>query len=150
LFRSSATHFTSLHFKLIISNLIHCADLVADTALLNKALIILVLSEHGSNVNSGSSPQDHWKIQVAWEESHLGNFRCIYPYVGFERYERYFHQNQSSLFQDTAASRAREECARIQREELEVFIQYFLFPFIELTPQWNWIYDISSSVHILY
>ncbi|XP_021934643.1 tubulin polyglutamylase TTLL13P-like isoform X2 [Zootermopsis nevadensis] len=76
-------------------------------------------SEHGNNVNSGSSPQDHWKIQVAWEESHLGNFRCIYPYLGFERYECYFHQNQSSLFQDTAASRAREECARIQREELE-------------------------------
>lgn len=88
-------------------------------------------------MNSGSSPQDHWKIQVAWEESHLGNFRCIYPYLGFERYECYFHQNQSSLFQDTAASRAREECARIQREELEVFIQYFVFPSIELTPHWN-------------
>ncbi|PSN41134.1 hypothetical protein C0J52_05208 [Blattella germanica] len=36
-----------------------------------------------------------------------------------EKYDPFFHQNQSSLFQDTAASRAREECARLQREEIE-------------------------------
>ncbi|GFG28152.1 hypothetical protein Cfor_08246 [Coptotermes formosanus] len=73
----------------------------------------------GNNGNSGSRHQDRWKTQVAWEESHLGNFRCIYPYFGCEKYDEFFHQNQSSLFQDTAASRARDECVRMQREELE-------------------------------
>jgi tubulin polyglutamylase TTLL6/13 len=94
--------------------------LVFDTALLNN-VSIAVLSEHGNNVNSGTSHQDHWKIQVTWEESHLGNFRCIYPSCGFERYEQFLHKNLSSLFKKTAASRAREECARMKRQELEVF-----------------------------
>ncbi|KAJ4431967.1 hypothetical protein ANN_20576 [Periplaneta americana] len=76
-------------------------------------------SETGSNGTYGSVPQNPWKTQVAWEESHMGNFRCIYPYHGVDKYEQFFHQNQISLFQDTAASRAREECARLQREELE-------------------------------
>ena len=64
--------------------------------------------------------KNSWKAQIAWEESHMGNYRCIYPREDGEKYEAFFHQNQSSLFQDTAASRAREECARLQREELEV------------------------------
>ncbi|PNF33882.1 hypothetical protein B7P43_G06735 [Cryptotermes secundus] len=70
--------------------------------------------------SSGSSPQDHWKGHSAWEESHLGNYHCVYPCLGYDKYEQFFHQNQGSLFQDTAASRAREEYARMQREELQV------------------------------
>lgn len=58
----------------------------------------------------------------------MGNFRCVYPCLCSEKYEHFFYQNQSSLFQDTAASRAREECARMQREELEVLFN-ILYPF---------------------
>jgi len=65
----------------------------------------------------------------------LGNFRCIYPFLGFEKYDEFFHQNQNSLFLDTAASRAREECARVHREELEVFFLHFLFIYTEWMPQ---------------
>jgi hypothetical protein len=43
------------------------------------------------------------------------------------------------LFQDTAASRARDECVRMQREELEVFI---IFISVELMPQWKEVYNI--------
>nr|CAD7203175.1 unnamed protein product [Timema douglasi] len=64
-------------------------------------------------------PADPWQAQAVWEESHMGNFRCIYPGPVKEKFERFFHQNASSLFQDTAASRAREECTRLLREEME-------------------------------
>nr|CAD7423805.1 unnamed protein product [Timema monikensis] len=64
-------------------------------------------------------PSDPWQAQAVWEESHMGNFRCIYPGPVKEKFERFFHQNASSLFQDTAASRAREECTRLLREEME-------------------------------
>ncbi|KAL0270710.1 UNVERIFIED_CONTAM: hypothetical protein PYX00_008018 [Menopon gallinae] len=57
------------------------------------------------------------QIQTAWEEKHKGNFRKIYPNHGSEKYDKFFNQNLSSLFQDTAASRAREEASRVQREE---------------------------------
>jgi hypothetical protein len=110
--------------------------------------LFVVHSEQRNNVaaSSGSSPQDHWKTQVAWEESHMGNYHCIYPCLGYNRYEQFFHQNQGSLFQDTAASRAREEYGRMQREELEVFIKYFVLPSVELMPQCKY---VSFSGHIL-
>nr|CAD7258501.1 unnamed protein product [Timema shepardi] len=69
-------------------------------------------------------PVDPWQAQAVWEESHMGNFRCIYPGPVKEKFERFFHQNASSLFQDTAASRAREECTRLLREEMEVPKQF--------------------------
>ncbi|KAK6631287.1 hypothetical protein RUM44_005813 [Polyplax serrata] len=57
------------------------------------------------------------QMQTDWEEKHKGNFRKIYPSQGSEIYDKFFNQNLSSLFQDTAASRAREEASRVQREE---------------------------------
>uniref|UniRef100_A0AAQ5XT82 Tubulin tyrosine ligase-like family, member 6 n=1 Tax=Amphiprion ocellaris TaxID=80972 RepID=A0AAQ5XT82_AMPOC len=46
-----------------------------------------------------------------YEAKHLGGFKRIYPREGGEKYDKYF-KHSSSLFQDTAASKAREECAR--------------------------------------
>lgn len=46
-----------------------------------------------------------------YEAKHLGGFRRIYPREGGEKYDKYF-KHSSSLFQETAASKAREECAR--------------------------------------
>ncbi|XP_042659878.1 tubulin polyglutamylase TTLL6 isoform X2 [Tyto alba] len=64
--------------------------------------------------------------QAAWlsraekyENSHLGRYRRIYPARGTEKYEPFFKQS-GSLFQETAASRAREECARQQLEEIRL------------------------------
>ncbi|KAF7705314.1 tubulin polyglutamylase ttll6 isoform X3 [Silurus meridionalis] len=54
-----------------------------------------------------------------YEANHLGGFRPIYPTEGTEKYEKYFKQS-SSLFQDTAASRAREECSRQQLQKLRM------------------------------
>lgn len=46
-----------------------------------------------------------------YQARHLGGFRRIYPREGGEKYDKYF-KHSSSLFQETAASKAREECAR--------------------------------------
>ncbi|CAL1538825.1 unnamed protein product [Lymnaea stagnalis] len=52
-----------------------------------------------------------------YEEKHLGNYRRIYPIPGFEKYDKYFHSS-GTLFQETAAFKARQEMARQQREEI--------------------------------
>lgn len=46
-----------------------------------------------------------------YEDKHLGGFKRIYPREEGEKYDKYF-KHSSSLFQETAASKAREECAR--------------------------------------
>jgi len=63
---------------------------------------------------------DYAQRQFQWEEDHMGNFRKIYPYPGENKYELFFTQNTLSVFQDTIASKAREEALRIEREENEV------------------------------
>ncbi|XP_078483142.1 tubulin polyglutamylase ttll6-like isoform X1 [Ciona intestinalis] len=54
-----------------------------------------------------------------YENEHLGGFRRIYPIAGHEKYNAYF-ENSCSLFQTTAAAKAREEAAKAQREEIRV------------------------------
>ena len=46
-----------------------------------------------------------------YELEHLGNFRRIYPNPGSEKYDKYFHSS-GSLYQETAAFKARSEMAR--------------------------------------
>ncbi|XP_039990544.1 tubulin polyglutamylase ttll6 isoform X2 [Xiphias gladius] len=54
-----------------------------------------------------------------YEAKHLGGFKRIYPREGGEKYDKYF-KHSSSLFQETSASKAREECARQQLQELRL------------------------------
>uniref|UniRef100_A0A8D3E8C7 Tubulin tyrosine ligase-like family, member 6 n=1 Tax=Scophthalmus maximus TaxID=52904 RepID=A0A8D3E8C7_SCOMX len=54
-----------------------------------------------------------------YEAKHLGGFRRIYPREGGEKYDKYF-KHSSSLFQETAASKAREECSRQQLQDLRL------------------------------
>ncbi|XP_074736709.1 tubulin polyglutamylase TTLL13-like [Strix uralensis] len=66
------------------------------------------------------SNQAAWLSQAEkYENAHLGGYRRIYPACGMEKYEPFFKQS-SSLFQETVASRAREECARQQLEEIRL------------------------------
>ncbi|XP_075131915.1 tubulin polyglutamylase TTLL13 [Leptodactylus fuscus] len=66
------------------------------------------------------STQAVWLEQVEkYEDSHLGGFQRIYPQLTDDKYEKFF-KHSGSLFQETAASRAREECARQQLEELRL------------------------------
>ena len=46
-----------------------------------------------------------------YENTHLGNFRRIFPVPGCEKYDKYFHSS-GTVFQATAAFRARSELAR--------------------------------------
>ncbi|KAH8326132.1 hypothetical protein KR067_002139 [Drosophila pandora] len=61
--------------------------------------------------------------QIAWEESHLGNFRRIMPppdSTKEEYYTRFYGQtNQVSIFAETAASKKREDLARKMRLQIE-------------------------------
>lgn len=57
--------------------------------------------------------------QERYEDSHLGGYRRIYPGPNTEKYAPFF-KNNGSLFQETAASKAREECARQQLEEIRL------------------------------
>ncbi|XP_078285888.1 tubulin polyglutamylase TTLL13-like isoform X2 [Rhinoraja longicauda] len=62
--------------------------------------------------------QSAWLQQVEkYEKEHLGGFHLIYPWPDSEKYDNFFKQS-GSLFQETVASRAREECARHQLEEI--------------------------------
>lgn len=64
--------------------------------------------------------QAAWLEQVEkYEDNHLGGYQRIYPQGKEDKYEKFF-KHSSSLFQETAASRAREECARQQLEELRL------------------------------
>ena len=49
--------------------------------------------------------------QEKYEESQLGTFRRIYPREDSAKYDKYF-QSSGSLYQETAAFKARSECAR--------------------------------------
>ncbi|XP_078388467.1 tubulin polyglutamylase ttll6-like [Cetorhinus maximus] len=61
-----------------------------------------------------------WLQQVEnYEKEHLGGFRRIYPRSDSQKYDNFFKQS-GSLFQETVASRAREECARQQLEEIRM------------------------------
>jgi tubulin polyglutamylase TTLL6/13 len=46
-----------------------------------------------------------------YENSHMGNFRRIFPGPDSDKYDKYFHSS-GTLFQETAAFRARSELAR--------------------------------------
>lgn len=66
------------------------------------------------------STQAAWLEQVEkYEDSHLGGYQRIYPQATGDKYEKFF-KHSGSLFQETAASKAREECARQQLEELRL------------------------------
>lgn len=58
-----------------------------------------------------------WQTQIQWEETHLGNYRRVYP-VG-EQYASLFQQPSGSLYTGTASSRARGDCTRLQKEEFQ-------------------------------
>ncbi|XP_013405921.1 tubulin polyglutamylase TTLL13P-like [Lingula anatina] len=63
--------------------------------------------------------QQEWLESLTkYEDQHLGNFRRIYPAHGTDKYDKYFQHSAGSLFQETAAFKARSECARQQREEI--------------------------------
>lgn len=54
-----------------------------------------------------------------YEKTHLGGFRRIYPKGNEELYESFFNQ-RTSLCTETAASRARCELSKLQREDIEM------------------------------
>ena len=74
--------------------------------------------------NKDPNPKDDdtrekYKIHLeTYERSHMGGFRRVYPFGNEANYEKFFDQS-TSLCAETAASRARTELARQQKEEIE-------------------------------
>ncbi|KAL6421868.1 hypothetical protein ACFW04_010787 [Cataglyphis niger] len=73
-----------------------------------------------ASTKSVRNENDYLQRQFQWEDDHMGNFRRIYPCLNEDKYQSFFSQNPLSVFQDTVASRAREEASRIEREENEL------------------------------
>uniref|UniRef100_G1KFB6 Tubulin tyrosine ligase like 6 n=1 Tax=Anolis carolinensis TaxID=28377 RepID=G1KFB6_ANOCA len=76
--------------------------------------------------NQESRAEENKSCQAAWlqetekyEEKNTGGYRRIYPSSDSEKYDKFFQHN-NSLFQETAASRAREEYARQQLQDLRL------------------------------
>ena len=67
--------------------------------------------------------QKWYEDSLKYEDAHLGNFRRIYPAEGSEKYDKYF-QNSGSLYQETAAFKARSECARFVSQLIGVLDFY--------------------------
>lgn len=58
-----------------------------------------------------------WLVQVAWEETHMGGYRRVLPVPGDPQKYAIFQDrhSQASVFNETVASRKREEAAQQQR-----------------------------------
>ena len=55
--------------------------------------------------------QQYIETLEKYENTHMGNFRRIYPGPNTDKYEKFFHSS-GTLFQETAAFKARSELAR--------------------------------------
>lgn len=87
---------------------------------------ISIDSQNGHKTSSDTStecPISAIAQQIAWEESHLGDYRRIMPPqdpVKLNYYCQFYgQQNQASIFANTASSKKREEVAKKLRKELE-------------------------------
>jgi len=78
------------------------------------------INDTAASIKSERNENDYMQRQFQWEDDHMGNFRRIYPCFDEDKYQPFFTQTVLSVFQDTVASRAREEMSRIEREENEV------------------------------
>lgn len=77
-------------------------------------------NDTAASMKSERNENDYTQRQFQWEDDHMGNFRRIYPCFDEDKYQSFFTQNALSVFQDTVASKAREEASRIEREGNEV------------------------------
>lgn len=94
----SGLHAPDLHASNLHASDLHASDLHASVSLCRK-------EEYEDSYDKAA------EAQLKYEEGHLGDFTRIYPVEDSDKYEKYF-QHSGSLFQETAASKARGECAR--------------------------------------
>lgn len=75
----------------------------------------------GSKDNTNATGVDHKRFSDYYKLEMLtkGGFRLIFP-TNDKHYEKFFHQGQSSLYCETASSRARETAQTAIRDELQL------------------------------
>ncbi|KAL0127819.1 hypothetical protein PUN28_003214 [Cardiocondyla obscurior] len=78
------------------------------------------INDAAAFIKSERNRDSYMRRQFQWEDEHMGNFRRIYPHFDGDKYQPFFKQTTLSVFQDTVASRAREEASRVEREENEL------------------------------
>lgn len=69
--------------------------------------------------DSNTLDSKHFSDYYKHEMINKGGFRLIYP-TSDKHYEKFFHQGQSSLYCETAASRARETAQTAIRDEMQL------------------------------
>lgn len=98
----------------------------ADTATTSQSQSSAAPNGDVSNMQSGDQSGRHkkehqpWLLQVAWEETHMGGYRRVMPVPGDpDKYAVYQDRfSQASVFNETVASRKREEAAQAQRDQI--------------------------------
>ncbi|GJQ74221.1 hypothetical protein Trydic_g19128 [Trypoxylus dichotomus] len=71
--------------------------------------------------NNNSTEVKNFTEYFRHELKHRGGFRLVYPTMnGDHGYDKFFHQGQSSLYCDTASSKARETAQAALRDEMQL------------------------------
>ncbi|XP_054851545.1 tubulin polyglutamylase TTLL6 [Eublepharis macularius] len=111
-----------LHDTLVLINLGACdkRKVLEEERRRGKERLLKQCRNRESRVMEYKNCQAAWLKQAEkYEEKHIGGYRRIYPASDSDKYNKFF-QHHNSLFQETAASRAREEYARQQLQELRL------------------------------
>lgn len=77
-----------------------------------------------------TTQQNYLESLKKHEEKYMGGFRRIYPADGEDKYSRFF-ENSCSLFQTTAAAKAREEAAKFVDNFINFFNKDFLDDYLQ-------------------
>ncbi|XP_051894691.1 tubulin polyglutamylase ttll6 [Pristis pectinata] len=83
----------------------------------NERLLHIYRSREDRADETRSNPAAWVQQMEKYKDENMGNFKRIYPSATSEKYEK-FLKCKHSLFQETVASKAREECARQMRQEI--------------------------------
>jgi hypothetical protein len=66
--------------------------------------------------------EDYNELQFQWELENCGSYKLIYPIQDSAKYDKFLAQNQTSLYQETAASQARASLTKAKIDEYNVLI----------------------------
>jgi len=75
-------------------------------------------TRHQQSKETLESDRVFLEMMEQWELDNCGGYRRIYPKGNEHKYKQFFQQS-GSLFTETVASKARQECARLQREAIQ-------------------------------
>lgn len=107
-----------LHDMIAMMNLDKCDKrkiLREDRKRVRDRLLQGVVSKDSTSTGDSKRFSEYYKLEMI----NKGGFRLVYP-TNDKHYEKFFHQGQSSLYCETASSRARESAQTAIRDEIQL------------------------------